>query len=309
MNAARILLAVPAGLCAAAVVLTIYRPPRRLASRVTPYTVAARTRMGDTSAEIEALLPPETGSPVVRVLGPMLRAAEDRLSRWLGHRDEAATALALEHAGITDVTPRQFRDQQFVFALAGVGLGIASGLLLGIRTGILLALVGLPWGFLRKRLELKTRTKARQERMRNELWQVNALLAIKAHATGNVQSVLAEFCAEAHGEIAGELRRILLTMEAGTPGDVALRLAASRTAEPFAGRLNRTLADAIEKGGDVAGALLNQAEDVRNAYRDDRLKKSHGRTTAMVAPATLMAGNVVLLIGAPILSLLFNVKH
>jgi Flp pilus assembly protein TadB len=308
VTAPQLLAALPTGVCVAALVLAVFRLPRRLGPRVARYTVAARARMGDTGAELEALLPAPSGNVFRRVLEPMFRSIEDKVVGALGQRTEEATRLALEHAGIQDVTPREFRDQQFLFALFGLAVGAVSGLLFGPRAGVLLAVIGLPYGFLRKRYELTRRTRARQELMRAELWSVCPLLAVKAYASGNVQAVIKEFCSEAHGEVADELRRVVAVIEAGTPGEVALRAAAQRTAEPFAGRLYRTLADHIEKGGDMTKALLGQAGDIRNAYRDDRLRVATARTNAMVLPATIMAGTMVLLIGAPILSLLFNVS-
>lgn len=308
MSPLQLLAAAPAGMAVAALVLTLWRPPRRIGPRLAPYTVAARARLGDPRAESEALLPAPPASPLARVLQPIARAAVDRLSGWLGHRDEEATALALEQAGITEVTPRQFRDQQFLYAAFGVGAGLVMGALAGPRGGVLVAMVGVPYGFLRKRGELAQRTKARRERMRAELWQVCPQLAVKAHASRNVMAVIQEFCAEAREdcEVALELRRALRVIEAGTPGEIALRAAAGRTAEPFAGRLYRTLADAVEKGGGLARPLLDQAGDVRDVYRDDRIRVATGRTMAMVIPTTLMAALMLLLIGAPVVRVLFT---
>lgn len=310
MTAWDIMLTLPAGIFGAAVVLSFWRPSRRLAPRLAPYTVSSRARLGDAHAEFEALLPPPPVSPVARIAGPIVRSAVDKVSAWMGHRSEEATALALEHAGITDITPRQFRDQQFMYAAFGVGAGVVMGALLGVRTGLLLAIVGVPWGFLRKRMELAQRTKVRRARMRAELWQVCPLLAVKAHASLNVQAVMAEFCTEARDdcEVANELRRVLRAIQGGTSGEVALRAAALRTAEPFAGRLYRTLADAIEKGGGLSVPLLEQSVDVRDHYRDDRIKVATGRTMAMVLPTTLLAGLMILLVGAPVLSVLFTVR-
>ena len=237
MTAQRVLLALPVGVFAASVVLLFWRVPRRLGPRLDPYTVGQRVRLGERAAELEVLLPPPPASAFARLFGPMLRSVEDRVSRFLGHRDEAATARALEHAGLDDVTPRQFRDQQFAFAMGGVLLGVVAGVLSGPRTGLLIAAFAVPIGFMRKRNALERLITLRRERMRAELWQVNGLLAVKLHASLNVQAVIAEFVAEAHGEIADELRRVLIAIETGTAGERALRDQAERTAEPFAARL------------------------------------------------------------------------
>ena len=229
------------------------------------------------------------------------------MSRFLGHRDEAATARALEHAGLDDVTPRQFRDQQFAFAMGGVLLGVVAGVLSGPRTGLLIAAFAVPIGFMRKRNALERLITLRRERMRAELWQVNGLLAVKLHASLNVQAVIAEFVAEAHGEIADELRRVLIAIETGTAGERALRDQAERTAEPFAARLYRVLADGIEKGGNISLALLDQAADIRHAHRDDRLHAATVRTVVMAGPSVLMAAVMLLLIGAPAVDLLFHI--
>lgn len=307
MIAQRVLLALPVGVFVASVVLLFWRVPRRLGPRLDPYTVGQRVRLGERDAELEVLLPPPPASAFARFFGPMLRSVEDRVSRFLGHRDEAATARALEHAGLDDVTPRQFRDQQFAFAMAGVLLGVVSGVLSGPRTGLMIAAFAVPIGFMRKRNALERLIKLRRERMRAELWQVNGLLAVKLHASLNVQAVISEFVAEAHGEIADELRRVLVAIETGAAGERALRDQAERTAEPFAARLYRVLADGIEKGGNISHALLDQASDIRHAHRDDRLHAATVRTVVMAGPSVLMAAVMMLLVGAPAVNLLFNI--
>jgi Flp pilus assembly protein TadB len=304
----RVVLCLPTGIAAAALVLSLLRVPRRLTPRVARYTVAARARLGDAGAEMEALLPAPAGGVFGRVLGPMFRAFEDRVVTALGQRSEAATALALEHAGLSHITPQQFRDQQFVFALFGLAVALVGGIALGPRSGVLLAFLAVPYGFLRKRIQLNRLVKARQAVMRSELWSICPLLAVKAYATPNVLTVLSEFVAEGRGEVVGELRRVLAAIHSGTAGEVALRAAAARTAEPFAARLYRTLADHLERGGEMTKALLGQAADVRHAYRDDRLRAAVARTNLMVIPAVIMATELVALIGAPSLHLLFNLN-
>lgn len=304
----RLMLILSASFTASALLFYLCRPPRRLGPRLAPYTVAARAAMGDAGAELEALLPPAPTGVASRMFGPILRAAIDKVNGWLGQRDEEATALALEHAGITDVTPSQFRDQQFLWAAYGVGLGVVAGAVSGARTGLLCIVTFGVYGAFRKRIELTRRTNVRRRRMRAELWQLGPQLAVKAQATMNVQAVIRRMCAEARDdcEVANEMRRILQVMDAGTPGELAFRAAAVRTAEPFASRLYRTLADAIEKGGPLAQQLLDQADDVRHAYQSERVRSATGRTVAMIIPTTLMAAMLLLLIGAPALHLLFN---
>ena len=267
MIAQRILLALPLGVFAASVVLLFWRVPRRLGPRLDPYTVGQRVRLGERDAELEALLAPPPASAFARF----------------------------------------FRPQQFAFAMAGVLLGVVCGVLSGPRTGLMIAAFAVPIGFMRKRNALERLIKLRRERMRAELWQVNGLLAVKLHASLNVQAVISEFVAEAHGEIADELRRVLIAIETGTAGERALRDQAERTAEPFAARLYRVLADGIEKGGNISHALLDQAADIRHAHRDDRLHAATVRTVVMAGPSVLMAAVMMLLVGAPAVNLLFHI--
>lgn len=303
-----LVLCLPTGIAVAAVILFAFPPPRRLGPRMGRYTVAARVRLGDAGAEVEALLPPPRGGVFGRVLGPMFRSIEERVVSTVSQRTQAATALALEHAGLSHVTPQHFRDQQFMFALFGLATALVGGVALGPRSGVLLAFLAVPYGFARKRVQLSRLVKARQARMRAELWSVCPLLAVKAYATPNVLTVLGEFVAEGQGEVVAELRRVLAAIDSGTAGEVALRAAAARTAEPYVARLYRTLADHLERGGEMTKALLGQAADVRHAYRDDRLRVAVARTNLMVIPAVIMATELVFLIGAPSLHLLFNLN-
>lgn len=303
MNPQALPIALSAGISVSAVIYTVTRPWRRLGPRVDAYTVASRNRLSGQNTQILRLVaPPTTASGALAgVFGPIAAAAARRVSGVLGHRDEAAVALALDQAGIRDITPKTYMYQQFAYAGLGLVGGGVLGLLGGTRFAVFLSILGCIMGALRKRTELDRRTRLRQVRMQSELVNICNLLAIYARATPNLQSVVATVCRRAHGEIVGELVRVLAAIEGGTAPEMAFARAAEITPEPAAAGLYRALALAITSGGDLADTLLSQAANLRDRYRDARKERATKRTQIIVASnASLLILPLLVLIGAGI---------
>lgn len=302
MNPQALPIAISLGIAVGAFVYSVSRPWRRLGPRVDAYTVATRQRMGQDTRLLQLVSPPPTATgAVASVFGPIVAAGVRRVSSLLGHRDEDAVALALDRAGIRGVAPKEYMYQQVTHAGIGLVGGAVVGLLGGIRFSVLMATCGCFMGLLRKRSELDRRTRVRQVRMQAELVNICNVLAIYARATPNLQSVVAMVCDRGHGEVVGELRRVLAAIEGGTPPEVAFNHAAHLTPEPAATGLYRALALAITSGGDLADTLLAQAANLRDRYRDARKERATKRTQLIVASnASLMVLPLLVLIGAGI---------
>lgn len=299
--------AVPAALCAALavglLVYTVSRPWRRLGPRVDAYTVAVRSRMDGPRAQLLALAPPPSTAAGVLggVFGPIVATLARRMSALLGHRDEAAVALALDRAGVRGVSPRTYAYQQLMYAAIGLAAGVAIGFVRGPRIGVVTAVGGCAVGAMRKRSELDRLTRHRQERMRSELVAVCHLLAIRARATPNIQQVVSVVCERGHGEVVSELRRVLASVESGVSPEAALDAMADVTAEPAAAGLYRALSLAVRSGGDLADTLRAQAGDLRDRTRDERKLRAAKRTQLITASnASLMVMPLLVLIGAGI---------
>lgn len=299
--------ALPGALCAALAVgllaYTVMRPWRRLGPRVDAYTVAVRSRMAGPRAQLLTLAPPPSTAAGVLggVFGPIVATLAQRMSTLLGHRDEAAVALALDRAGVRGVSPRTYAYQQLMYAALGLAAGVGIGFVRGPRIGVFTAVGGCAVGAMRKRSELDRLTRRRQERMRAELVAVCHLLAIRARATPNIQQVVAIVCERGQGEVVGELRRVLAAIETGTSPEAALDAMADVTPEPAAGGLYRALSLAVRSGGDLAETLIAQARDLRNRTRDGRKLRAAKRAQLItVSNASLMVLPLLVLIAAGI---------
>lgn len=299
--------AVPWGACAGvavgALVYAASRPWRRLGPRTSPYTVGVRSRLGGQRDQMLALVAPQpTAAGTIRgVLGPIVTTLSRRFMAVFGYRSYEDLRLALVRAGIHDVTPRSYAYQQLTYGAIGIAVGFALGLTQGGQAAVLLAAGGGFVGSTRKYNELEKRTKKRAERIRLELLLVSRVMAVYARATPNLQAVVARVVQRMRGEVAGELAGVLASIQSGTAPEAAFAAAADLTPEPGAARLYQTLAVAITAGGDIAEALLHQAVDLRDRWRDERKAAADRRTVIMVASnASLLVIPMLILVGAAI---------
>lgn len=300
MNLSALPAALAVGLAVGVAVYAASRPWRRLGPRVNVYTVATRARLGQPIQMLALTAPPSSaGGVLAGVFGPIVGALARRLTALLGHRDEAAVALALEQAGIRDVTPRSYAYQQLAYTVIGLVGGALFGLLGGIRMAVVMSMAGGALGLLRKRQELGGRTEKRRARIRSELLSVCNLLAIHTRVTPQLQQVLDIIVTQASGEVVGELRRVRASIDGGTPPEVAFAQMAALTPEPAAGSLYRNLSLAITTGGDLADTLIALAGSLRDQRRDHLRAAAARRTVLMnMSNASLLVLPLIVLIGA-----------
>ena len=100
MNPVAVLAAVAIGGGCAAAAGIAFPPTRRLADRVRPYTIVARTGLGH-APDVSVRRP--TGGTVGGVFGPPLCAMVGRMSRQVEHRGDDHLALLLRQAGLADL--------------------------------------------------------------------------------------------------------------------------------------------------------------------------------------------------------------
>lgn len=312
--------AIPAALFAAlavgCVVATIGRPYRRLGPRVHDYTLVARSKLGSGPGVLSLTRRSSvSGTGVMwRVFGPMVDEMSRRLGQLLGLVDDDALALELRQAGIKGLSPRAYRQQQLLLALAGAGAGGVMGGLCGASLGgsptplaLLGGVCGLAAGATWRTGELRRRVRERQERMRAELFSLCQVLAIYARATPNLLSITQQVVDSSRGQLAEEMREVLHRVDAGTSPEDAFFEQARLTAEPAAARLFRTMASAARSGGDIAEALLAQSLDIRDAQREAIKQAAVKRRGAMLAPMLLLlAPTMLLFIVAAFPSILFR---
>lgn len=305
---------VPGAICAGAavcfLVLTVFPPRRRLRPRVHDYTLVARAKLGSGPGALSLAHRPPPAMPgaVVQVFAPMIEPLSRRLGRLARLRDDGALELQLRQAGVRGLTPKAYRQQQFVLAFLGALAGVLAGAALGAAVGeeavpvaVLLGAAGFALGAVWKSAELARRIRERQARLRAELFSLCHVLAISARATPNLLHLTDQVTTRSRGELVGELRDVLLSVESGTPPALAFAEAARVTAEPAAARLYRAMASAHESGGDLAEALLAQSGDIRDLQREEAKRLATKRRAGMLAPMLVfLAPIMIIFVAAPL---------
>ena len=102
-------------------------------------------------------------------------------------------------------------------------------------------------------------------------------------------------------QVVSELADALRLHRAGWSAGDAFRRIAELCPEPFCGRTYRLLASAEERGADLAGALLDLAEDVRESRRESIKRSATKRRAAMLVPTiAILAPVLILFVAAPL---------
>jgi len=286
--------AIAAGL----VVHALFPPARSLASRLNPYL--SPTRMTTTR--------PTMAGPLSAVFGPMLRSLATSVGRVLERSGEKVTILELRQAGwYRDVpegdTVQTFRMAQLRTIAIAAGLAFFVGMVLGSSPvqRIVLVILGIVIGATRQRASLHSAIERRRERMCIEIYTVNQLLAMRVRAGGGVVHAVQDVVRRGEGEVVAELADALRLHRSGWRAADAFRRIAELTPEPFCGRTYRLLATAEERGADLAPALLDLAEDVRETRRETMRRSATKRRAAMLVPTIAILAPVLLLfVAAPL---------
>lgn len=105
----------------------------------------------------------------------------------------------------------------------------------------------------------------------------------------------------------GELSEALRMHRAGMRASEAFGRIATLTPESECARTYSLLGAADERGADLGSALLALAEDVREGRREAMRRAATKRRAAMLVPIIgILAPVMLLFVGAPLPSLLFN---
>lgn len=280
---------------------------RQMSARVRPYTIAASTSLGvPPDASLENLGGPSSGNRGVTSI-------ISKLAALLDAGDGAAMAEKLEQSGLprpVDGDPlAEYRMKQFLSTAGAVGLAVVAGLAFGLGTTGTIAVIALAFivGVTRWRGRIERAIEQRRLRMRIEIYTVNQLLAMRVRVGGGVMRAIGHVVERGSGEVVGDLAEVLRIHATGTPASEALAAVAARCPEPHAARTYRLLAEAEERGADLAGALLALSEDVREARREAMRRTATKRRAAMLIPTIAILAPVMLLfVAAPLPSIVFG---
>jgi tight adherence protein C len=293
-----LLAAAASALAAALLVHALFPPARSLASRINPYLSPSRS----------VSHPRSSAGSLGAVFGPMLRSLAASVGRLLERSGEQVTILQLRQAAWFRDTPEEevvsaFRMAQLRSIAVGGGLALLVGQLLELTAiqRVVLVGLGIVIGATRQRASLQSAIDRRRDRMSIEIYTVNQLLAMRVRAGGGVVHAVQDVVKRGEGEVIGEMADALRLHRAGWRAADAFRRIAELTPEPFCGRTYRLLATAEERGADLAPALLDLAEDVRETRRETMRRSATKRRAAMLVPTIAILAPVLLLfVAAPL---------
>lgn len=257
-----------------------------LAARVAPYVRAADAE------EISGAHGTVTPFPTLeRLLAPVLRDGVRAVERW--GSPTAELRLRLTRAG-SATTVEQFRTEQVLWGLAGLGVGVALSVLLSATRGssvlaltVLMAVCALAGVAVRDWL-LTRAIQQRQQRLLAELPTVAELLALAVSAGEGALGALERVTRTTHGVMAQELATTLSHARTGTPLPQALQQMGDRSGLAALRRFADGIATAVERGTPLADVLRAQATDVRAEGRRALMEEGGKREIAMLVPVVFL---------------------
>jgi tight adherence protein C len=306
------------GLAVAAAVRVLLPPPARLASRVRPYALHARTGLGRSAdaAPIARPGPALSASTLRALLHPLIEGLAGRLGGLLDRAGEEAVLLRLQQARLLPGVPaeRQVAEQRVRQLTSGVrwagALG-AGALLAGGDGGltVLCGALGFVAGVARWRGRIDRAIEERRRRIRVELYTVNQLLALHVRVGGGVVQALQRVVERGSGAVVEELAEVLALHRGGRRITDALAHAARTTPEPHAARTYLLLANGVEHGADLAESLRTLSEDLRSQRAEALKRAATRRRAAMLVPIIAILAPVMLLfIAAPLPSIVLGFR-
>lgn len=188
----------------------------------------------------------------------------------------------------------QFRAEQVVWGVLGLGAGLVAALAVVAGRGLsLVPLVGLVLvgglsGVLGRDQVLSRAVRRREERMLAEFPTVAELLALSVGAGEGAVGALERVARTCQGELSVELRRTLADARAGASLVQALEGLAARTSLASLARFVDGVAVAVQRGTPLADVLRAQAQDVRDLGRRQLMETGGKKEIAMMIPVVFL---------------------
>ncbi|GAA1138157.1 type II secretion system F family protein [Kribbella jejuensis] len=228
---------------------------------------------------------------ILRLFGPSLRSAAQRLERILGGANTIRRRL--QRAGL-DRTVEEFRIEQLLWGAIAFGAGLVISIIavaVGLGDPVALLVFCLVLGItavLGRDTYLSTQVRRRERRLLAELPTVAELLALSVAAGEGPAAALDRVARTSRGELANELKRVLAETRAGETLVRALDALADRTGLLALSRFADGLAVALERGTPLADVLRAQAGDIREAGRRELIESGARREVAMMVPVIFL---------------------
>ena len=230
-------------------------------------------------------------SVLERLLAPVMGDAARWVERITG--GPGTVRRRLEQLG-RGGTIEQFRAEQVVWGVLGLGAGSLLAVAIAARRGVsviplvALVLVGGLVGVMVRDYLLSRSVRRREQRMIAEFPTVAELLALSVGAGEGAVGALERVARTCQGELSAELRRTMADARAGATLVQALEGLARRTSLPSLSRFVDGVAVAIERGTPLADVLRAQAQDVRDLGRRQLMETGGKKEIAMMVPVVFL---------------------
>lgn len=235
---------------------------------------------------------------IERMLRPIMSDAVAWVERLTG--GPGTVRRRLDQLG-RGTTVEQFRAQQVVWGVLGLGAGLVLASLVGARQGVRpvpmlgLVVIATLLGVFGRDQALSRAVRRREQRILTEFPTVAELLALSVSAGEGPIGALERVARSTSGELSIELRRTLGDARAGASLVEALEGLASRTSLPILARFVDGVAVAVERGTPLADVLRAQAQDVREAGRRQLMEEGGKKEIAMMVPVVFLVLPVTVL--------------
>ncbi|WP_136192720.1 MULTISPECIES: type II secretion system F family protein [Actinomyces] len=279
------------GLLAACGILMVADGVRRrrpsLTSRLEPYVHARPS----TSRLLATASPTADG----RTISGLLLDTVTRLGGVLEAIGSSAESVRrrLARSG-TGLSYEELRIQQLLWAVAGLAIATASGLMLSLAWRVnvplllVLALVAAIGGAAARDWWLTRAVERRRSHIESQLPDVIELLALVVGAGQGPVAAIERVVHIGRGELVEELELTLADVNSGTVLTTALTHLEERVDSLHVTRLSEAIAVALERGTPLADVLRAQAADAREASRRALMEEGGRREIAQMVPVVFL---------------------
>jgi Flp pilus assembly protein TadB len=214
------------------------------------------------------------------------RHATERALRVAAARDWLE--LEIERAGWHE-SPERIAVLGGALAACLAVIGASSASVVAPGTAVVLSAVGFVSGAAVPLLALRSAVDRRRERLSGELPPLLELLSLELSGGGSALSALGSVTVQVQGELATDLRRLLIASQVSGSASFEARLIeyAQRLEIPAIGSLATILAASREYGTGVVHGVRALATDLRRAQRRDLIAHSRRALNHVLLPAAV----------------------
>jgi len=267
-----------------------------LEARRTPIAVRVLPYVRDLPRPHTLPAPVSSTNAFTGVFGPVLAGGARAVERVLG--GAASVRRRLQRAGLeTDV--QQFRVEQVIWGLVAFAIVAVPSAFLAAASPeravplLVFCLIAFVLGVLLRENRLTAQVNRRERAILEEFPTVAELLALAVAAGESPVAALDRVVRRTHGELSGELARVLAQVRTGTPIAQAFDQLAARSGLAVVSRFAEGIAIAVERGTPLADVLHAQAGDVREAGRRALIETGARREVLMMVPVVFLVLPVV----------------